>query len=213
MAFKFIVFAACVAFASAGLLPAQPLHYSSAADVSHVYNSYHAPQLLHHGSYSDGHLAHGIQQQNILRTHSGTISQISKQIISPHSHVSKFDTRINNDGLKTIAYAAPAISHGYAAPAISHGYAAPAISHGYAAPAISHGYAPALSHGYAPALSHGYASQPIAIKSAPLIAHSAPLAVAHHQPALASHGYAQSHGYGYGHGHVSYSSPIVNYGW
>lgn len=149
--------------------------------------------MLHHGgSYSDGHLAHGIQQQNILRTHGGTISQISKQVVSPHSHVSKFDTRINNDGLKTISYAAPAISHGYAA------HAAP-LAYSHHQPAlISHSH-----HAAAPlAISH---HQPA------LLAHShhaaAPLAYSHHQPALIS-----QHGH-HGLGHVSYSSPIVNYGW
>lgn len=171
-------------------MPAQPLHYSSAAEVSHVYNSLHAPQLLHGASYSDGHLAHGVQQQSILRTHGGTISQISKQVVSPHSHVSKFDTRINNDGLKTISYASPSISHGYASAPIAY-KSAPLIaqSHYAAAPVAYSHHQPAIisQHG------HGLATAPLAYS---------------HQPALIS-----QHGHGHGLGHVSYSSPIVNYGW
>jgi hypothetical protein len=122
MAFKFVAILATLAMASAGYVE--------------------QPQVVQYqgglGSYSDGHLAVGHSSQDILRTHGGTVSQISKQVVSPHSSVSKSVTSVNNEGYKTLAYAAPAVQY-HQQPAVQYqSYAAPAVyQQTYAAPAVA----------------------------------------------------------------------------
>lgn len=195
-----------MALVNAGLLPAEPaLHYGHGQALA-----YSAP-YGYNSHYSDAHLAHGVQSQNILRTHGGTVSHISKSVVSPHSHVSKVDTRISNEG--HLAYASPALHHGYSAP-LAYSHHQPALLH--AAPvAYGHGYA----HQSAP-LAYSHHHQPALVHSAQ---HVAPLAYSHHQPALIAQPLAHSthlaaplaysHGHHGSHAVVSYSSPISSYGW
>lgn len=176
--------ASVLAVSSAGLL-GEPIYgnglgvaYSAAPAVSKVYNSYGLASI-------DDQLSVGVSNQNIVRSYGGTVSQISKKVVSPTSVVSKFDTRINNAGIKTLAYAQPQIisqpSYGYAAPIAQKIIAQPAVS--YVQPAISYAQ-PSISYaqpavGYAqPALSAG----PLAYGSQTLVK-------------------------------ASYASPIVNYAW
>ncbi|XP_018798013.1 PREDICTED: larval/pupal cuticle protein H1C [Bactrocera latifrons] len=94
MTFKFIVFSALLAVASAGVLH-HPVSYA------HVVNpAVDAVAATH---------------QNVVRSFGGTVSQYSKNIETPYSSVHKSDTRISNNVYtpavaKTVTYAAPAVT-------------------------------------------------------------------------------------------------------
>ncbi|XP_023714798.1 larval/pupal cuticle protein H1C-like [Cryptotermes secundus] len=120
----FIVLAALVAVANAGILGAPALGYAAAPI------AVHAPAI-------------GTSQQSTIRTLDGNsaVSHYSKAVDSAFSSVRKYDTRISNDAvaLAHATYAAPAI----AAPlGLTHA-AAPAI----AAPlGVAYSAAPAVAH-------------------------------------------------------------------
>ncbi|XP_050334668.1 cuticle protein-like [Bactrocera neohumeralis] len=115
MAFKFIVFSALLAVASAGVLH-HPVSYA------HVVNpAVDAVAATH---------------QNVVRSFGGTVSQYSKNIETPYSSVHKSDTRISNNVYtpavaKTVTYAAPAVTKTFvSAPSqtvYEHHEAAPAV--------------------------------------------------------------------------------------
>ncbi|XP_065332571.1 cuticle protein 76-like [Cloeon dipterum] len=153
MAFKFVVFAACVAAANAGLAP---LSYAAPAYTASAYAS---PLAV-------GAPAISSVSQNTLRSFGnvGQVSTYSKSLDTPYSSVRKSDIRVTNDARTYATYAAPAYTS-YAAPAYTS-YAAPAVAHAtYAAPAVAHAtYA-------APAISAHPAALGVAYSAAPAVAH------------------------------------------
>ncbi|XP_063708899.1 uncharacterized protein LOC134837455 [Culicoides brevitarsis] len=190
MAFKFIALLSTIALANAGLLqePAVAVQYS-------------------HGDYS-----HGVQSQDILRTHGGTVSQISKQVVSPHSHVTKSVKTVTNDGYKTLSYAAPSYHHYEpqqvhyaAAPQVQYAaapqvhyaaapqvhYAAPQVHYAHQEPTYVKSYQPATTvvKSYQPAATVVKSYQPAAtvVKSYQPEAYYAAKPVVHAQPLLKSY--------------------------
>ncbi|XP_062558138.1 cuticle protein LPCP-23-like [Armigeres subalbatus] len=153
MAFKFVVFLASLAVASAGYLESPALsyaapvaaHYSPAASVSYSSLS-HATPLAYASpvaktvAYSSPAL--GATHESTIRGHDATISHQSKAIDTAFSSVRKSDTRITNEAPKLAyaSYAAPAVATYAQAPiavAKQVSYAAPAIqTYAHAAPAI-----------------------------------------------------------------------------
>ncbi|XP_059471370.1 pupal cuticle protein C1B-like [Neocloeon triangulifer] len=161
MAFKYVVFAACLAAANAGFLQAPVAYAAGVPAVSSV-------------------------SSNTVRNFGNTqqVSTYSKSLDTPFSSVRKSDIRVTNDSpaLAYAGYAAPAYTQ-YAAPAYAQTYAAPAYT-SYAAPAIAKVAAPVAYHGAyaAPALAHtAYAAPAVAAHPAALgVAYSAAPAVAHY---------------------------------
>ncbi|XP_004519950.1 pupal cuticle protein G1A-like [Ceratitis capitata] len=180
MAFKFVVFSALLAVASAGIL--QPVTYA------HVAN----PAV---DAVASSH-------QNVVRTFDGTVSQYSKTIETPYSSVHKSDTRVSNNvytpAVAKTVYAAPAPAalYTHATPvAKTVTYAAPAAvkTVSYAAPAptaavYTHA-APVVSKTiYAPAQAHAVVAKPVAYAApAPVYHHEVPVAktVTYAAPAIA----------------------------
>ncbi|RZC27704.1 Cuticle 3 domain containing protein [Asbolus verrucosus] len=173
--FRFVVFAAALAYANAGLLGAPAVAaYSAAPAVSSAYISQAAPVAVAHAApLAVAHaaplaVAHapvavhapaiGASHQSVVRSLGGNqaVSHYSKAVDSAFSSVRKFDTRITNDAL-TVAHAPVAVAH-----------AAPVVST-YAA--------------HAPVVSSYAAHAPVAY-AAPAVAH-APLAYAAHAPVVA----------------------------
>lgn len=141
------------------------------------------------GHYSDSHLAHGYQSQDILRTHGGTVSHISKSVVSPHSSVTKSVKTVNNEGYKTLAYAAPSVH--YSAP-VAYAHHEPAYVKTVASPVSYAHHEPAYVKTVAAPLAYAqHAPQHLSY------AHHQPAHVsyAHQQPAVVStysqHGYSQ----------------------
>lgn len=137
-----------------------------------------------HGSHND--YAHGVQSQDILRTHGGTVSHIQKSVVSPHSSVSKSVKTVTNEGYKTLSYAAPSYHHYEAAPQVH--YAAPQIQ--YAAPQVQYAAAPVHYNTYShhePTYVKSY--QPATVVKSVQPAYYAAKPVVHAQPLLKT--YAQ----------------------
>ncbi|CAH0564019.1 unnamed protein product [Brassicogethes aeneus] len=159
MAFKFVIFSACLAFAQAGLIGAPiaaPIAYSQAP----IAAAYSPATAVSHISYSSPIVSYGTpiaaqaptitsQSQNILRSFGnlGQVSTYSKTIDTPFSSVRKTDVRVSNPGIR---YASPYLQ---AAPlSVAHGLqVAPAI----AAP-VAYSAAPAVSHVSYQGLAGGY---------------------------------------------------------
>uniref|UniRef100_A0A182IVP4 Uncharacterized protein n=1 Tax=Anopheles atroparvus TaxID=41427 RepID=A0A182IVP4_ANOAO len=170
MAFKFVVFLASLAVASAGYLEAghavqyaAPVaHYSPASSVSYSTISQAAPAKLAYAapvaktiSYAAPQVyaapvqktvysspAVGATHESTIRSHDGTVSHYSKAVDTAFSSVRKSDTRITNE-LPKLTYAQPILAKqvAYAAPAVHATYAAPAVHTSYAAPAVHTTYA------------------------------------------------------------------------
>ncbi|XP_053688316.1 larval/pupal cuticle protein H1C-like [Sabethes cyaneus] len=180
MAFKFVVFLASLAVASAGYLQAPVAHYSPASAVSYSSLSHAAPlayaaPLAKTVAYASP--AIGATHESTIRGHDATISHQSKAIDTAFSSVRKSDTRITNEGPK-LAYAAPAIATYSHAPALTHSYtqAAPltiAKQVSYAAPAIHTTYAQ-----HAPALAT-YAHAAPVVAATKTLTYSPAVEVAH----------------------------------
>lgn len=208
--------------------------YHSYEPEHHYVQNYHAePQQHVYASPVYGHYEHGTSEQNIVRSAHGTVSHISKSVDTPHSSVRKYDTRVINDGYKTVQYSQPAayVSHQPTA-YVSH---QPAV-HTYAQPAV-HSYAPAV---VAQPLLTKAISTPVVSKtivSAPVVAKT--VAVAHQpthyqtayaQPAHYQTSYAQPQYQTYAQhapvlaskvhyspaievAHASFESPVAHYSW
>ncbi|RZC40301.1 Cuticle 3 domain containing protein [Asbolus verrucosus] len=178
----FVIFAAALACANAGLLGAPAVAtYSAAPAVSSAYISQAAPVAVAHAApLAVAHaaplaVAHaapvavhapaiGASHQSVVRSLGGNqaVSHYTKAVDSAFSSVRKFDTRITNDAL-TVAHAAPVVS-AYAAHA-------PVVST-YAA--------------HAPVVSTYAAHAPVVSSyAAPLVAKTA--AVAYSPAAVVSH--------------------------
>lgn len=122
--------------------PALTSYQSYEPQQHYAVSSYHQQPEQHiYASPVYGHYEHGTSEQNIVRSAHGTVSQISKAVDTPHSSVRKYDTRIVNDGYKTLSYAQPAA---YVQQAT---YAQPAAyvqQTAYAQPAV-HSYTPIVA--------------------------------------------------------------------
>ncbi|XP_063916702.1 pupal cuticle protein C1B [Zophobas morio] len=173
MAFKFVVFAAALACANAGLLPAAaPVAYSAAPAVA-----YSAAPAVSHVSYSSPVVSYGApvaapaitsQHSNILRSFGnlGQVSTYSKTIDTPFSSVSKSDVRVSNPGLRI---AAAPVAHAYAAPVAHAAYAAPVATAAYAAPVAHAAYAAPVAHAaYAAPVAKAIG---VAYSAAPAVSH------------------------------------------
>lgn len=94
----------------------EPAHYSAPLAVS---SYHHEPShQLAYAAPAYGHYEHGTSEQNIVRSAHGTVSHISKAVDTPHSSVRKYDTRIINDGYKTLSYQ-PATTYVQSAPVLT----------------------------------------------------------------------------------------------
>lgn len=140
------------------------------------------------GSYSDGQHAVGHSSQDILRTHGGTVSQISKQVVSPHSSVTKSVTTVNNDGYKAVSYQPSAAYH-----QVAQTYAYQPATPVEIAPAVA-----TKTISYQPQYTKTYATEPqqVHYQQAAYYQHQQPATVtksiqyhqpAHHQAAIAYH--------------------------
>ncbi|XP_055535946.1 larval/pupal cuticle protein H1C-like [Wyeomyia smithii] len=196
MAFKFVVFLASLAVASAGYLEAPVAHYSPASSVSYSSLSHAAPlayaaPLTKHVAYASP--AIGATHESTIRGHDATISHQSKAIDTAFSSVRKSDTRITNEGHK-LAYAAPALTTYSHAPAYTTYASAPvavAKQVSYAAPAY---HAPAYT-------SYAHAAPAVATYS-----HAAPVVAAHATKTLTYSPAVEV-------AHVSYDGTHAHYGW
>jgi Pupal cuticle protein C1 len=209
----------------------QPKAYIAQPAVAHSYHSYEPEQ--HHYVAADNyhhepehhvyaaapvhHYEHGSSEQNIVRSAHGTVSHISKAVDTPHSSVRKYDTRIINDGYKTVQYAQPA----YIQPAV-HSYAPlaktvvaqPLVTKHLAQPVI----AKTIAHVAQPA-HYQYAAQPIQYAAQPIhyaaqpVQYSAQYATpqyAAHAPVLASKVHYSP---AIEVAHASFESPDAHYSW
>ena len=120
---------------------AQPAYHSYEPQQHYAVSSYQQPAQHVYASPVYGHYEHGSSEQNIVRSAHGTVSQISKAVDTPTSSVRKYDTRIVNDGYKTLSYAQPAAYYQQAAYAQPAAYAQHAA---YVQPAV-HSYTPILA--------------------------------------------------------------------
>ncbi|EAT48063.1 AAEL000896-PA [Aedes aegypti] len=210
MAFKFVVFLASLAVASAGYLEAPAVsyaapvaHYSPASSVSYSSLS-HATPLAYAApvaktvAYSSP--AVGATHESTIRGHDATISHQSKAIDTAFSSVRKSDTRITNEAPKLAyaSYAAPAVHTSYAAPAVAtYAHAAPAVAT-YAAPV-----AVAKQVSYAAPAYQTYAHAAPAVAT---YAHAAPVVAAHATKTLTYSPAVEV-------AHVSYDGTHAHYGW
>ncbi|XP_018578688.1 pupal cuticle protein G1A-like [Anoplophora glabripennis] len=169
MAFKFVVLAAVLAYANAGIIGAPAVAtYSAAPAVSTSYfQQASAPVALAHAApvvstYAAAPVAvHapaiGASHQSVERSLGGaqSVSHYSKAVDSAFSSVRKFDTRITNDGLR---YAAPlAVAH--AAPVVTKAVA-PVFTQ-YAAPAVAHAPVVSTYAAHGPVVSTYAAHSPV----------------------------------------------------
>ncbi|KAG8236778.1 hypothetical protein J437_LFUL017080 [Ladona fulva] len=149
---QFVVLAACLAVANAGLL---------AAPAAVSYHGGYAAPAVAYGAHSVAVATPAItsQHQNTLRSYGnlGQVSTYSKSIDTPFSSVRKSDVRVSNDAL---AYAA--------APAYAAYHAAPAVA-AYHAPAVAAYHAPAVAAYSAPVARAGLLG--VAYSAAPAVAH------------------------------------------
>uniref|UniRef100_R4FPL8 Putative cuticle protein n=3 Tax=Rhodnius prolixus TaxID=13249 RepID=R4FPL8_RHOPR len=146
--YKFVVFAAVLAYANAGGLLGVPA----------VATTYAAAPVAY------GHAVPAAvtsQSSNVYRSFGnlGQVSTYSKTVDTPFSSVRKSDVRVSNPGLATVAHAPVA----YAAPAYaSYAHAAPAYaSYAHAAPVVAKAYAPAVAPvGHAGLVGVAYSAAP-----------------------------------------------------
>ncbi|XP_065082019.1 larval/pupal cuticle protein H1C [Ochlerotatus camptorhynchus] len=225
MAFKFVVFVASLAVASAGYLEAPvsyaapvAAHYSPASSVSYSSLS-HATPLAYAApvaktvAYSSP--AVGATHESTIRSHDGTISHHSKAVDTAFSSVRKSDTRITNEAPKLAytAYAAPAVhtTYAHAAPvavAKQISYAAPAVhtTYAHAAPAYqtyAHA-APAIqTYAHAAPAIQTYSHAAPAIQT---YSHAAPVVAAHATKTLTYSPAVEV-------AHVSYDGAHAHYAW
>ncbi|KAL1376797.1 hypothetical protein pipiens_016687 [Culex pipiens pipiens] len=154
MAFKFVVFLASLAVASAGYLQEAPLSYSTLSHAAPLaYNSYAHAAPLAYNSYAHAapvtYAAHasyatpaiGATHESTVRSHDATVSHYSKAVDTPYSSV-PLSYAHAAPAVATYAHAAPvtvAKQVSYAAPALTtYAHAAPAVAtYAHATPAIA----------------------------------------------------------------------------
>jgi hypothetical protein len=194
--------------------PKTYVHAQPAAVATYHYPEHHyAPSVSYHHEPSHAviatphHYEHGHSEQNIVRSAHGTVSQTSKVVQTPTSSVRKSDTRITNDGFKTLSYAEPA--HAYVAHAPATTYVHQPTQYIHQQPAHYIQSSPAVVaktvvshqpqvHTYshaAPVHTYSHAA-PVHTYS-----HASPVvAKVHYSPAVEV-------------AHASYESPIAHYAW
>ncbi|XP_055626866.1 cuticle protein LPCP-23-like [Toxorhynchites rutilus septentrionalis] len=225
MAFKFVVFVASLAIASAGYLEAPVAHYSPASAVSYSSLSHAAPAvatLAHaaplayaapvHKTLSYAAPAVGATHESTIRSHDATVSHFSKAVDTPYSSVRKTDTRVTNEApkLALASYAhAPAIATYSHAPVVTKqvSYAAPALTTYAHAPVVAKQVsyaAPALAtYAHAAPAVATYAHAAPAIAS---YAHASPVVAAHATKTLTYSPAVEV-------AHVSYEGAHAHYAW
>jgi hypothetical protein len=205
--------------------PKAYIHAQPAAVATYHYPEHHySPSVSYHHEPAHAviatphHYEHGHSEQNIVRSAHGTVSQTSKVVQTPTSSVRKSDTRITNDGYKTLSYAEP--SHAYVAhqPATAYAVHQPAqyvhsspavVAHSVHQPAQYVHSAPAVvaktivSH--QPQVAH--IAQPVHTS----YAHAAPVhtSYSHASPVVAKVHYSPAVEVA----HASFESPIAHYAW
>jgi hypothetical protein len=177
-----------------------------AAVATYHYPEQHAVAYHHepaHAIVHTPHYEHGHSEQNIVRSAHGTVSQTSKVVETPTSSVRKSDTRITNDGYKTVAYQ-PTYTYQQAqqySPIVSKTVVSEPV-HTYShQPITTYSHQPITTYSHQPAVAT-YSHQPIAHYAQPSVAHHASPVVAkiHYSPAVET-------------SHVSFESPIAHYQW
>lgn len=159
-----------------------------------------------HVSYAEP--SYGQTHQSIHHGHHGTVSHYGKTVVSPHSHVQKYDTRITNDHYKVAAVAAVApIVHHHHEPAYHHvapvKYATQAVQYAHAEP-IQYAHAEPVQYAHAAPVQYAHA-QPVQY------AHTAPLQYAHTAPVVAKAAVAYSPASAVS--HTSFQSADAHYSW
>lgn len=187
--------------------PAVASYHSYEPEHHYAVSSYHhEPQ---HQVYAAqpvyGHYEHGSSEQNIVRSAHGTVSHISKAVDTPHSSVRKYDTRVINDGYKTLSYAQPAA---YVHQPAVHSYS-PVIAKTavVAQPLLTK----TIAHVAQPA-HYQYAAQPVQYAAQPVqyAAHPQQYQYAAHAPVLASKVHYSP---AIEVAHASFESPVAHYSW
>ncbi|CAB3362764.1 Hypothetical predicted protein [Cloeon dipterum] len=166
MAFKFVVFAACLAAANAGVVA--PLSYGApAAYAAPAYASYAAPAV-------------SAVSSNTLRSFGnvGQVSTYSKALDTPFSSVRKTDIRVTNDAPHLRCLRRPRL-HQLPSPTLiaARGLHSPALGSPKPAPACAD-YAVPINQ-----LSAPYAAPPSAWIAAPVVRHTALTHTAYAAPA------------------------------
>jgi hypothetical protein len=183
--------------------PALASYHSYEPEQHHYVSAYHHEPEHHVYAASPVHYEHGSSEQNIVRSAHGTVSHISKSVDTPHSSVRKYDTRVINDGYKTVQYAQPA----YIQPAVvaKTVVSQPLVTKTIASPVI----AKTVTHVAQPAAHYQYAAQPVQYSAAQPVHYSAPQYAAH-APVLASKVHYSP---AIEVAHASFESPVAHYSW
>lgn len=193
--------------------PKTYVHAQPAAVATYHYPEQHyAPSVQYHHEPTHAiiatpHYEHGHSEQNIVRSAHGTVSQTSKVVQTPTSSVRKSDTRITNDGYKTLSYAEPAHAYVAHAPATHYAVHQP-TQYVHSAPTQYVHSAPAV-------VSKTVVSQPQVhtySHAAPVTtySHAAPVhTYSHASPVVAKVHYSPAVEVA----HASYESPIAHYAW
>ncbi|KAG5672886.1 hypothetical protein PVAND_002974 [Polypedilum vanderplanki] len=165
-------------------------HYAAAPSVA-----YHHEPVVAKTVIAQPHYEHGHSEQNIVRSAHGTVSQISKAVDTPTSSVRKYDTRIINDGIKTVSYAQPTAYVSQPATYVSQ----PATTTYVHQPAqvVQKTIVSQPAVAYAQHAPTHYVSQPVAYAQHAPVVHAAKV---HYSPAVEV-------------AHVNFESPLAHYGW
>lgn len=184
---------------------AQPSYHSYEPAHQYVSSYHHEPS--HHVYAAPAvyghHYEHGSSEQNIVRSAHGTVSHISKAVDTPHSSVRKYDTRVINDGYKTVQYAHAQPAYQYVQPEVHSVVAQPVL-----AKTVAHVAQPVVAKTVAHVAQPTtyVAHQPTAYVSQPSYAHQyaahAPVVASkvHYSPAIEV-------------AHASFESPVAHYSW
>lgn len=174
--------------------PAVASYHSYEPEQHHYVSSYHHEPEHHVYAASPVHYEHGSSEQNIVRNAHGTVSHISKAVDTPHSSVRKYDTRVINDGYKTVQYAQPAyIQPAIVAQPLITKVAQPVIAKTVVSQPIAHVAQPV--HYSAPQYTAQHYSAPQYAAHAPVLASKV-----HYSPAIEV-------------AHASFESPVAHYSW
>lgn len=193
--------------------PAVASYHSYEPEHQYAVSSYHHEPEHHVYAAAPvyGHYEHGTSEQNIVRSAHGTVSHISKAVDTPHSSVRKYDTRVINDGYKTVQYAQPAYvaQQAYVAQPAVHSYTpvlakTAVVAHKtIAQPIIAKTIVsqPAQYHQYV-AQPQQYHQQAYAQPQYQTYAQHAPVLASkvHYSPAIEV-------------AHASFESPVAHYSW
>lgn len=143
----------------------------------------HTPSIGHYG------YEHGSSEQNIVRSHHGTVSHISKHVDTPHSSVRKYDTRITNDYPSYKVAAVQPVVHSYAHQPEYHSYShQPAVVKTYSQPAVVKTVSAPVYHHQPQVHSYAHETPVTYTHSQPAVVKTVSAPIYHHQPQV--HSYA-----------------------